>query len=77
MKYSIEYTDTYGGEANYGWVRRESFEVAGAISDNMVIRKLKQMIGLRGVNCKKESYGDMIKLTPRGTSTVAFITYES
>ena len=77
MKYSIEYTDTYGGEANYGWVRRESFEVAGAISDNMVIRKLKRMIGLAGVNCKKESYGDMIKLTPHGTSTVAFITYES
>jgi len=35
------------------------------------------MIGLQGVNCKKESYGDMIKLTPRGSATVAFITYES
>lgn len=77
MKYSIEYTDTYGGEANYSWVRRESFEVAGSIDERMVVRKLKQMMGLQGVNCKREDLGEMIKLTPRGTNTVAFITSEA
>ena len=74
MKYTIEYTDTYGGEANYSWVRRESFEVEGSVPQHMVVRKLKQMIGLQGVNCKRETLGEMIKLTPRGSNTVAFIT---
>jgi hypothetical protein len=74
MKYTIEYTDTYGGEANYNWVRRESFEVEGSVAEHMVIRKLKRMIGLTGVKCKKESYGEMIKLTPYNSATVAFIT---
>ena len=26
-KYSVEYTDTFGGEANYSWVKRETIEV--------------------------------------------------
>jgi len=77
MKYTIEYTDTYGGEANYGWVKRESFEVEGAVSDNIMVRKLKRMINLSGVNCKREDLGEMIKLTPQGSNTVAFITWES
>jgi hypothetical protein len=77
MKYTIEYTDTYGGEANYGWVRRESFEVEGSLDERMVVRKLKQLIGLQGVNCKREDLGEMIKLTPQGSNTVAFITFES
>jgi hypothetical protein len=77
MKYTIEYTDTYGGEANYCWVKRESFEGGDSIPEHMVIRKLKRLIGLTGVNCKKESYGEMIKLTPRNSNTVAFITFES
>ena len=77
MKYTIEYTDTYGGEANYGWVKRESFEVEGSLDDRMVVRKCKQLMGLQGVNCKREDLGEMIKLTPRGSNTVAFITSES
>jgi hypothetical protein len=76
MKYTIEYTDTYGGEANYTWVKRESFETEGSVPEHIVVRKLKRMIGLTGVNCKKESYGEMIKLTPYGSNTVAFITCE-
>lgn len=26
-RYDVEYTDTFGGEANYGWVRRASVTV--------------------------------------------------
>jgi hypothetical protein len=76
MKYTIEYTDTYGDEANYSWVKRESFEVEGSVSEHMVIRKLKRMIGLSGVNCKKVMTGSMIVLKPIGTNTIAFITSE-
>ena len=77
MKYTIEYTDTFGGEANYSRVKRESFEVEGAVFDNIMVRKLKRMINLSGVNCKREDLGEMIKLTPYGSNTVAFITWES
>ena len=34
-KYNVEYTDTFGGEANYSWVKRATIELAALPHDNI------------------------------------------
>lgn len=75
MLYAIEYTDTFGGEANYSWVRRAQFEAPESASQALIVRRAKAAIGLTGWPMRTESMGDMYKLTPAsGCCTVAFIT---
>ena len=76
MLFSVEYTDTFGGEANYAWVRRASFEAPEGASQAMIVRRAKAVLGLTGWPMRTESMGDMYKLTPKsGCCTVAFITW--
>jgi hypothetical protein len=94
MAYEVEYTDTFGGEANYCWVVRATVDMPdithygsdGSIGtgyakarksfDRELVRRAKQALGLSGVRCKRDDYGDMIRLTPRGTATTVFITWK-
>jgi hypothetical protein len=71
----VEYTDTYGGEANYSWVRSYSFNI-GDKSPLGIIRTAKKLIGINGVKCKVHDYGDTIEVRPQGSNTVAFITFQ-
>lgn len=76
MLFSVEYTDTYGGEANYSWVRKSSFEAPEGASQAMIVRRAKASLGLTGWPMRTESMGDMYKLTPSdGSCTVAFVTW--
>jgi hypothetical protein len=76
MKIKFEYTDTFGGEANYSWVRRETIDVPEGISDQALIRKAKAFAGISGVRSYVDKQGDMIALRPSGMCTVLFITWE-
>lgn len=69
--YAIEYTDTFGGESNYSWVKRATIQ---ARTDRAAIRAAKAAMGLTGIRCRKTDYGDMIDLRPAGICTVLFIT---
>lgn len=69
MVFKYEYTDTFGGEANYCWVRRGDVEA----EDNNVVRRVKAKLGLTGVRCRKTDYGDMIRLDIVGACQCAFI----
>jgi len=40
MKYEVEMTDTFGGDANYSWVKREVIE---ADSHKQAITKFKRL----------------------------------
>ena len=76
MKYQAEYTDTFGTEANYSWVRRAEFEctVAGA-SSKLIVRRAKAALELVGVKGKiTYDNGDLIEYRPEGMCTVIFIT---
>ena len=76
MKYHYEMTDTFGGEANYSWVRRGEVELPEGASGLMLVRRVKKALGLEGVQCKRESYGDShFTLYPVGSCTVVFIGY--
>ena len=77
----FEMTDTFGGEANYSWVRRGTVQVRErgqhgepwALYERRIVRAVKAELGLTGVRCKREDYGDQIVLRPVGACVVVFI----
>lgn len=73
MKANYEYTDTFGGEANYSWVKRGTVEAGSVLG---VIRRVKSVLGLQGVRCTKTDFGDSITLKPSGMCTALFINFE-
>ena len=75
IRWEIEVTDTFGGEANYAWVERYTFETAEDASDRSIVIAAKKAAGMTGVKCDTESFGDMIQLDVRGACIRAFITY--
>ena len=91
-KYEIEITDTFGGEANYSWVKRKiffmpeltAFGYDGAtnfVSSNKkynrhLIRAAKKLAGWTGLRCTIENWGDTIAIRPRNAAIVAFVTYQ-
>jgi hypothetical protein len=91
MQFSYEYTDTFGGEANYCWVKRGAVSVpelthygydgsrgypkANKAQSRQVVRLVKAALGLTGVACRREEQGDCIALYPYGANCVVFISY--
>ena len=71
--WQVELTDTFGGEANYGWVRRDTLELPALASDRQVIRAAKLALGLTGQRCRRFDYSDGFELRPVGSCSVAFI----
>lgn len=72
--YSIEVTDTFGGEANYCWVRRGTTQ---ATSRRGQIEAAKRVAGW-ACRVKVVDFGDMIEVRPVSTAgllQVAFVTY--
>ncbi len=68
----VEYTDTYGGEANYCWVEREILTLPCGISDRELMRRCKAAVGLTGVRGVKYDSGDSIEFRPYRSCTVMF-----
>lgn len=74
-KYSIEYTDTFAGEANYAWVKRETVLIEPRYSIKWLKSYAKKAMGLGGVRGKWTDYGDMLEFRPNGFATVLFIAF--
>lgn len=72
--FQFEYTDTFGGEANYSWVKREEVQLPSDISDRALVRRAKAWAGLTGCRCTVSNYGDMIDIRPAGSCTVLFVS---
>ena len=73
---NLELTDTFGGDANYSWVRRTTVEVPSDVSASTIIRKAKAWAGWTGVRCNTSWFGDYAEVRPRGVCQVMFITSE-
>ena len=43
----VEYTDLFGGEANYAWVSRFDFDCTD-MTDLQIIRRAKKQLGISG-----------------------------
>lgn len=73
IQWTAEETDTYGGEANYSWVNRVTFEMPEAASRRQIVTAAKHHLGYTGIKCDTEDYGDSYTLRPRGMGRIVFI----
>lgn len=90
MIHEIEYTDTYGGHANYSWVNRDTvsmpelthygydgysnYSKCNRVYERELMKKAKACLGLTGVRGRVERFGYMIAFYPYNMCTVMFIT---
>lgn len=71
----IEYTDTFGGEANYSWVRRATVPFRAAGSDREAMRLAKATMGLTGARGRTYKQADYMEFRPYRSATVLFVVY--
>jgi hypothetical protein len=83
----FEHTDTFGGEANYCWVKRltltkdaaEDHGIAYAasanVSDRSIVRAAKAFAGFTGMRCDVLSWGDGFAIRPREVCQVVFVQW--
>lgn len=68
----VEYTDTFGGEANYSWVKRATLELPHGLSDKAIMRRAKKAMDISGWRGASYSHGDMWEFRPYKSCTVMF-----
>lgn len=89
--YAVELTDTFGGEANYSWVKRASvampelthygydggtnYAKANRTYQRELMRKAKAAVGLTGVRGRTFHHGDSSEFRPYGRCEVLFIQW--
>lgn len=89
--YDVELTDTFGGEANYCWVRRETvtmpelthygydgstnYAKANKVYQRELMKAAKAAVGLTGVRGTVENYGDNVTFRPYGLLQIMFINW--
>jgi hypothetical protein len=77
MTWQVEVTDTFGGEANYCWVRRYTIAPNKNYSRPLhVVRAAKKAAGWNGLRCRTWNNGDTVELRPFRMCQVMFITWE-
>lgn len=76
MKIAVTHTDTFGGEANYGWVHFHQFDGHDEMPQRTIVRKAKALAGMTGVKSDTYDYGDSITIKPRGYNQVIFVDFE-
>lgn len=89
--YNVELTDTFGGEANYSWVKRATvtmpdlthygydgstnYSRANRTFQRELMRKAKAAVGLTGVRGRTSSHGDDSEFRPHRACMVMFVNY--
>lgn len=66
-------TDTFGGEPNFAWARRGEIDLPEGASDLALVRRVKKALGIEGVRCRKQNWGETLVLHPIGQCVVVFI----
>jgi len=79
MKLKFELTDTFGGEANYSWVRQgeKLLERYNDLTERRIVLEAKKWAGWSGHHCAKEYHGETLALRPRGMCQILFVERES
>ena len=73
-KFEIEVTDTFGGEANYAWVRRAAVELPARVTNRALIKATRQLAGWPvTVRVTVSPRGDGWEVRPTGLNQVAFV----
>ncbi len=75
LTYEVVHTDTFGGEANYSWVRKAEITVPHYTSRYQLVRDAKKAVGTNGVWSMTEEHGDDLTIVYRAAKCViTFIT---
>ena len=72
-KYKVEFTDTFGGDANYYWIDKYIVEATSLKQATTKAKKLRYYSPLPAH--KTSDYGDMIRIDIMGEPVCAFIEY--
>jgi hypothetical protein len=72
MIYELEMTDTFGGEANYSWVKRLRFAMPDDASRRSLVIRAKKLLGMTGRH-ETDDFGDEIVIRPRGMAVVVTV----
>lgn len=75
-KFNVEFTDTFGGEANYCWVNRKEITVKENATQSQIMRAAKRAVCITGCKGVTESYGDGYTFKPYGQCTILFVNLE-
>lgn len=75
MKVVVTHTDTFGGEANYSWVKRYEFYAKDTLSSVSAVRRAKKLAGLTNYRCRTCDYGDYITIRPSGRSELVTVDF--
>jgi hypothetical protein len=67
----FEVTDTFGGDRNYSWVKRETFTIPCGTSDRAMTRRLKAFAGWTGWRGRSNHHGGEGEFHPYRTCMVA------
>lgn len=70
MKFEVTLTDTFGGEANFAWVRRATVEGS---TRRGIMRAAKRAVGLTGAKGRTDDFGDTLDFRPYGACLVMFV----
>jgi hypothetical protein len=76
MKVVVTHTDTFGGEPNYGWVKRHEFTIHRAAAQHNITRKAKALAGMTGVKADTFDYDTGLTIKPRGYHQIIFVDFE-
>ena len=74
MRINVELTDTFGGEANYSWVRRADI-VVRTHKRRSIVRAVKAWAGWTGLRCEVKDFGEGMVIRPAGICQVLFVTF--
>ncbi len=74
IRWNVEVTDTFAGDANYAWVDRYSFTAPENASDAAIMRRAKRVAGYSGVRGKRGEFGDTLEFRPYRECVVIFVS---
>lgn len=83
MKARVELTDTFNGEANYSWVRRQTISTPEYDTrpppryQATVMRRAKAAVGLTGYRGRTEAVGGNLEFRPYGCNMVLFVIWDT
>lgn len=79
MKARVTVTDTFGGVANYSWMKSFPITFPETVTDLAIMRQVKKRIGWNGLPCSVMNFGDMIEIRPRkiGYNVICFIDFQT
>jgi hypothetical protein len=87
--YDVEMTDTFGGEANYDWVKRvvvpvtqSTYRMGNVVKErnyreNRIRRATKKALGISGMPGRWENHGDYIVFRPYKLCQIMFVAWHN